>query len=188
MVQIRDKQNNLQIKIINSFFFFFFFFLNNDNRWAELCFEWKILVSVLRERQTSMDIFWLQLKEQLLHAPQCVVSCFTKVHNEQNYPSFSFNWRKSIIHMMGPAGHFKVLITYMKTCLHLTWVKGFFGREPVFPDHQLLRSCLFTCHTSAATLLSWDLNSSVNTKINAEITKVAHSNSKRGSKDNSWRL
>lgn len=69
---------------------------------------------VLRERQASMSIFWLQLKEQLLHAPLCVVSCFASVHNEQNYPSFSFNWRKSIIHIIGPAGHFKAVDTYYK--------------------------------------------------------------------------
>lgn len=71
--------------------------------WVGLGKKKKKTCRVQRERQTSADIFWLQLKEQLSHAPLCVVSCFTSVHNEQNYPSLSFSWRKSIIHITGRA-------------------------------------------------------------------------------------
>lgn len=103
--------------------------------WVGLGKKKKKTCRVQRERQTSADIFWLQLKEQLSHAPLCVVSCFTSVHNEQNYPSLSFSWRKSIIHITGRARRSKTLRipTVLHFCTPSVWSKYF--------DRNLKRRC-----------------------------------------------
>lgn len=49
-----------------------------------------VLAAVERAERAVLLLF------QLL----CVVSCIASVHSEHNYPSFSFSWRESIIHIM----------------------------------------------------------------------------------------
>ena len=114
---VTDKQTTCKLKIINAFVWIIapngrkhvLGGIRKKKKKKKTC-------RVPRERQTTTDIFWLQLKEQLSHAPLCVVSCFASVHNEHNYPSFSFSWRKSIIHITGRAGHSKAL--RIPTVLH----------------------------------------------------------------------
>lgn len=135
--QVTDKQTTCKLKIINAFVWI----IATDGRKHVLGGirkkkKKKKTCRVPRERQTSPNIFWLQLKEQLSHAPLCVVSCFTSVHNEQNYPSLSFSWRKSIIHITGRAGHSKTL-RIQPTVLHFStsseWSEYF--------DRNLKRRC-----------------------------------------------
>lgn len=139
--------------------------------------------SGLRERQTSMDILWLELKEQPLHAPLCVVSCFASVHSEPNYPSFSVSWRKSIIHIMGPRWTFEspadVAAIISVSCLTEACFFLFFlyrnaksqcGRGEQRPWKHFCRLSS-TRSLIAVTFLSWDPHSSGNNEKTTAITQ-----------------
>ncbi len=119
----------------------------------------KKLQRVPRERQTSVDILWLKMKEQLLHAPLCVVSCFASVHNEQNHPSFFFSQRKLTIHTTGCAGYLKRTVhieaNISVSCLREASI------QLVALVIKLLQT-VSTCYLIAVTFLSLGLNLSGN--------------------------
>lgn len=62
--------------------------------------------SGLRQRRTSADILWLQLKAKPSRAPLCVVSCFASVHSQPNDASFTVSCGRGggfIVHVAGLA-------------------------------------------------------------------------------------